>query len=101
MLKRANAFCEKSDKSMIPVEEHIIKPPYMINHYPNVTLTFVCKSKQNKKLKQTEKKVTQKLESSREVSSKYNDLMMLKKLLDDKILTPKEFAVEKKKILER
>ena len=106
VLKRANDFCKKSNKQMIPTEEHITKPPYMINHYPNVTLTFVCqgaeqKQEEHKKAEQIEEKVAKKIESSQDVSSKYNDLMKLKKLLDEKILTPKEFNAEKQKILNR
>jgi len=106
-MKRANAFCSRSDKKMIPIEEHIVKPPYMINHYPSVTLTFVCQSNKLKKEKYAQKKATKniefqkKTESSKELHSKYNDLIMLKKLLDSKILTKQEFEKEKKKILDR
>ncbi len=96
MMQRANSFCNKSNKKMIPVSEHITNPPFMINHYPNVTLTFVC---QSNKSKQINKKVVKKVKSSTDITNKYNDLIMLKKLLDNKILTQEEFNVEKKKIL--
>jgi len=101
-MQRANAFCNKSNKKMIPVKEHIVKPPYMINHYPSVTLTFVCQSNKIKKEKATKSiEFQEKTESSKELRSKYNDLIMLKKLLDSKILTQQEFEKEKKKILDR
>ena len=99
-MKRANAFCSRLDKKMIPIEEHIVKPPYMINHYPSVTLTFVCQSNNLKKAKKNIE-FQKKTESSKELHSKYNDLIMLKKLLDSKILTKQEFEKEKKKILDR
>jgi len=100
--KRANSFCSKTNKKMIPVEEHIVKPPYMINHYPSVTLTFVCQSNKLKKEKAVQSiKFQGKTESSKELHSKYDDLIMLKKLLDNKILTKQEFEKEKKKILNR
>jgi hypothetical protein len=106
-IKRAKAFCGKTGKKMVPIKEHIVKPPYMINHYPNVTLTFVCQSNKPKKEKYIQKRVTtntefqKKIESSKEFHSKYNDLIMLKKLLDNKIITKQEFEKEKKKILDR
>jgi hypothetical protein len=106
-MKRANAFCSKSDKKMVAIGEHIVKPPYMINHYPSVTLTFVCQSNKLKKEKYAQKRATaniefqKKIESSKELHRKYDDLIMLKKLLDSKILTKQEFEKEKKKILDR
>ena len=106
-IKRANTFCGRSNKKMVPIEEYIVKPPYMINHYPSVTLTFVCQSNNPKKEKYAQKKAMRdigfqkKTESSKELHSKYNDLIMLKKLLDSKILTKQEFEKEKKKILDR
>ena len=98
-MKRAKNFCSQSSKKMIPVKEHIIKPPYMINHYPSVTLTFVCQD--NKPKKAYEKVGSTKVESSSNFQKKYKDLIMLKKLLDDKIITQKEFEKEKSKILDR
>jgi len=101
-IQRANAFCSRFDKKMIPIKEHIVKPPYMINHYPSVTLTFVCQSNKIKKEKTSKSMdIYGKTETSKEFHSKYNDLIMLKKLLDSKIITKQEFEKEKKKILNR
>jgi len=96
MMQRAKNFCNKSNKKMIPVSEHIINPPFMINHYPSVTLTFVCQSGRPKKIN---KKVIKEVKPSTDITRKYDDLIILKKLLDDKILTQKEFNAEKKKVL--
>jgi len=93
-MQRAKNYCGQSGKKMIPIREHIIKPPFMISHYPSVTLTFVC---QNNK----PKKVYVKKGLSKGFQKKYNNLIMLKKLLDDKIITQKEFEKEKIKILNR
>jgi len=101
VLKRANDFCKKSNKIMIPTGEHTIKPPYMINHYPSVTLTFVCQSNEEKKIAIEKKKVVKEVEPSKYFNDEYDDLIKLKKLLDKKILTQKEFNIEKKKILNR
>jgi len=49
--KKADDFCKKMDKKMIITEEDILLPPYMINHYPNITLTFVCKDIHDQKNK--------------------------------------------------
>lgn len=101
VMQRANAICKKSNKNMIPIKEHIANPPYMINHYPGVYLTFVCQSSEEAKLATKKKEVVKKVEVSKDFDSEYDDLVKLKKLLDEKILTQQEFDAEKKKILNR
>ena len=96
VMDRANAFCSKSGKKMIVTAEHIIKPPYMINHYPNITITYVCQDLNNRK-----PPVVKKAEDIKTTNNKYNDLIMIKKLLDEGILTQQEFKEEKRKILNR
>ena len=96
VMDRAKNFCSKSGRKMILTAERIIKPPYLINHYPSITITYVCQDLNKKK-----SPVAKKTQDIQATNNKYNDLIMIKKLLDDGTLTQKEFEEEKRKILNR
>jgi hypothetical protein len=100
--KKADDFCKKMDRKTVLTEEDIVLPPYMINHYPNITLTFVCKDMHAKAVVKKESVAAPApVPMTKTSNSRYDDLITVKKLLDDGILTQKEFDEEKRKILNR
>jgi hypothetical protein len=114
-MNSAKEFCKKKNAKMILTSEHITKLPYMINHYPNITITFVCQDQNHKKHIATKKVQTRMVENIQTIQrpvdslndianikgmkSKYKNLILVKKLLDNGILTQQEFNEEKRKIL--
>ncbi|NOX14768.1 MAG: SHOCT domain-containing protein [Epsilonproteobacteria bacterium] len=101
-MRKAEAYCAKTNGKMIVMKEHIANLPYLINHYPRVELSFVCHDI-NEKVAHVSKKsmpVYHEAPKTTVIKEKYKNLVFLKKLLDDGTLTQKEFDSEKKKLLE-
>ena len=57
--------------------------------------------KPNKVKKESKKMIDEVETNNTDVDKKYNDLIKLKKLLDENIITKEEFEKEKKKILNK
>lgn len=81
---RAKKFCQNlgKNKVMLKLSEHTAKPPYILGNFPRIEIIFACVDKQQ----------TNNL-------NKYEQLAKIKSLLDNGVLTQKEFEIEKKKIL--
>jgi len=82
---RAIVFCRKQKKTMLKLNEHTAKPPYILGNYPRIEIIFVCINKENITTKQ--------------LDDKYEKLSKIKVLLDNGTLTQKEFDKEKAHIL--
>jgi mRNA-degrading endonuclease RelE of RelBE toxin-antitoxin system len=85
--KRADNFCKEKNKARVTVSERHSNPPHILGNWPRIELLFVCTDK------------AQKTNSMSSQDDKYTKLSKIKKLYDDKVLTEKEFLIEKKKIL--
>jgi hypothetical protein len=100
VIKKADDFCKKMGRKTVLTQEDIMLPPYMLNHYPNITLTFACKDL-HAKVEAKAIVVAVPAPAIRVNNRRYDDLITVKKLFDDGILTQKEFNEEKRKILNR
>ena len=85
--RRANDFCRKKNKVMQVVKERTSKPPHILGNFPRIEIIFTCVD--NPEI----------IPPPSNVDDKYKRLRKLKLLLDDDIITQKEFETEKKKIL--
>ncbi len=85
--RRAKTFCLDRNKVMQVVKVHRGGSILLPGDFPKVELTFTC----------IEKPETD--SSSHSADDKYTQLRKLKLLLDDGIITQKEFETEKSKIL--
>ncbi|MCL1127851.1 SHOCT domain-containing protein [Shewanella surugensis] len=85
--KRANIFCLKikQKQKMLTVSEHTVSPPYILGNFPRIEIIFVC--------------IDDEIISTTGSTDKYDRLIKIKNLLDQGVLTQKEFEIEKKKIL--
>jgi hypothetical protein len=88
-VRRAKEFCRKkgSDQSMVTVSEHTAAPPYVLGNFPRIEIIFVCTDNENLQV------------ASQTTSGKYEQIAVIKRLLDDGALTQSEFDDEKIKIL--
>ncbi|MCG2608600.1 SHOCT domain-containing protein [Acinetobacter sp. SM34] len=80
------AFCERKNETMHGLSETAAKPPYILGNFPRIELVFECVEK-------TENR------NHHLAATKYEKLTVLKKLLDDGVLTKQEFEQEKAKVL--
>jgi hypothetical protein len=87
--KRAQAFCKQKNKSMKAIRERASTPPHILGNWPRIEIIFIC----------TETKQVDIDNSSN--NKKYDQLVNLKKLLDQGILSEQEFNQEKVKILSK
>lgn len=85
---RAERYCAQQNKTSLTIKEHVSVPPYILGNFPRIEIIFVC----------TNKNVGQDVPAKHE-NDKYQQLVKLKKLLDEGILTQQEFDREKNKIL--
>jgi hypothetical protein len=85
--KRAQAFCKQKNKNMKAIRERASTPPHILGNWPRIEIIFIC----------TESKQID-IDNSTN-NKKYNQLVDLKKLLDQGILSEQEFNQEKAKIL--
>jgi hypothetical protein len=81
---RAKNFCRKIGKNMLKLSEHTAKPPYIFGNFPRIEIIFAC--------------IDQK-QTNISTNDKYTKLSKIKALLDNGVLTQKEFEAEKKKLL--
>ncbi len=101
-MHKAEAFCAKTNTKMILMKEHVANLPFLLNHYPRVELGFVCHDMSEKVVHANKNStlVHYKAPKTTVIKEKYQNLLFLKKLLDDGTLTQKEFDLEKKKLLQ-
>ncbi len=66
--------------------EKTSSPPYILGNFPRIELIFALSDKDQ-------------TAEPKPLSSKYDDLKKLKKLLDDGAITQAEFEAEKRKLL--
>ncbi len=85
--QRATEFCDRNGKALKVLHETTSKPPYILGNFPRVELIFEC----------VEKPPSNQVPATDD--SKYKKLFTIKKLLDNGVLTQKEFEREKSKIL--
>ena len=85
--RRANIFCGKKNKVMQVIKEHTSKPPHILGNFPRIEIIFTCVD--SPKI----------INPSSNVDDKYSRLRKLKLLLDDGVITQKEFEEQKKKLL--
>ncbi|HFQ4906525.1 TPA: SHOCT domain-containing protein [Vibrio vulnificus] len=88
--KRANQFCNNLEKGteMYTISEHTASPPYVLGNFPRIEIIFVCIQKESSETG-----------SSVGSSNKYDDLLKIKELNEQGVLTDEEFQTEKAKIL--
>jgi hypothetical protein len=84
----ATLFCARKGKGVRPVQETASRPPHALGNFPRVEWLFECAG------------ASQIATSSTSAPDKYTQLERLKKLLDNGVLTQREFDLEKAKILE-
>ena len=85
--ERAVAFCTRKNMTMQAIKERTSVPPHILGNFPRIEIIFAC----------VESPIAEKAIS--EKKDKYEQLRELKSLLDDGVLTQKEFEAEKNKIL--
>lgn len=86
--KRATTFCSRKNQVMQVVEEHTSKPPHILGNFPRIEIIFTCVDKPE-------------IAGSSGEANKYTQLRELKSLLDDGVITQKEFEKEKEAILSK
>lgn len=84
--KNTDDFCARKGKVVRGISETSSKPPYILGNFPRLEFVFQCVDKPP-------------TETSSNGRDKYDELVKLKKLLDDGALTPEEFNREKAKVL--
>ena len=85
--QRMKEFCERKSRSANPLSERVATPPFILGNSPRIEIVFSCLDRPAA------------ANPSNIQDPKFVKLMNLKKLLDDKIITQKEFDAEKAKIL--
>jgi hypothetical protein len=84
--ERAASFAHRQGKGIIVLGEKTSSPPYILGNFPRIELIFALSDKDQ-------------TAEPKPLSSKYDDLKKLKKLLDDGAITQAEFEAEKRKLL--
>lgn len=84
-VKRANEFCGEKDQVMQVLEERT-SGPFLPGNWPRIELVFVCAVDPNSSY-------------DSKGADKYAQLSKLKSLLDNGVITEKEFVAEKTKLL--
>ncbi|MDO1509337.1 MULTISPECIES: SHOCT domain-containing protein [unclassified Neisseria] len=85
--KRAKAFCSQQNKEMKAIKERTSVPPHVLGNWPRIEIIFICVESNHANV------------DSYSDDKKYDQLVKLKKLLDQGVLSEQEFNKEKAKIL--
>ncbi len=83
--KRADEFCNRENKKMKAIRERTSVPPHIFGNWPRIEIIFICVEKDES--------------NEYDEDKKYNNLLKLKKLLDQGVISEQEFNQEKTKIL--
>lgn len=83
--QRADKFCNAKNKARVTMSERHSNPPHILGNWPRIELLFFCDDKPNN--------------YNRRSISKYDDLVKLKKLLNEGIITQEEYDKEKAKTM--
>ena len=90
LMSKIKAFAKEKGKKYEVLGEQTSKPPHIMGNYQRIEIIFVLLNKPTK---------TSENKENNQSEDKYDKLNKLKKLLDNKVITQKEFDSEKAKIL--
>lgn len=93
-MQRASEFCEQVNKVARPLSEQMSTPPYTYGNLPRVEITFIC-------VKRDASAVSPSASHAETHGDVYIRTTELQRLLEEGVITQRDFDTEMAKILDR